>query len=82
MQVSSADNHSKSGFKLHLAAKSEDLGYVRFLVERKNYNPVQRDQVGFAPFHMAAIVGNVQVLKYFINECNCKSKLYILTADC
>ena len=32
---------------------------------------MQRDQDGFTDLHRAAITGNMQVLKYFITECNC-----------
>ena len=47
------------------------LENVRSLVEKKNYKPMQRDHSGLTALHVAAIVGNVQVLKYFVTECNC-----------
>ena len=59
------------GLELHFAVTLGKLDDVRLLVENKQCKPMQRDQVGFAPFHMAAIVGNVQVFKYCVTECNC-----------
>ena len=32
---------------------------------------MQRGEHNFTPFHFAAMLGNVQALKYFITECNC-----------
>ena len=47
------------------------LKNVRYLVEKKHSNPMQRDHSGFTAFHVAAIEGKVQVFKYFVIECNC-----------
>ena len=63
---------SGSDLELHYAAAVGDMEHVRLLTENKHCDPMlQRDKNGFAAFHMAAIVGNVQVLKYFITECDC-----------
>ena len=62
---------SWSSLELHHAAAVGDFEYVRLLVEKKHYSPMQKDENRFAAFHVAAIVGNVQVLKYFIAEGNC-----------
>ena len=51
----------------HAVAKVED---VKYLVEKKHYNPLQKDQCDLTPFHVAAITGNLQVFKYFITERN------------
>ena len=63
-------HRSGSSLELHHAVAMEQLDFIRFLVE-KHCNPMQRDQHGITPLHVAAIVGNVKVLKYFIAECNC-----------
>ena len=45
---------------LHHAAAKGHLEDVRYLVENKKYNPLLIDyQRGIAPFHVAAITGNV-----------------------
>ena len=70
--VESASLHkSGSGLELHHAVAMGQLEYVRFLVEKKHYNPMERDQDGISPLYLAAIVGNVQVFKYFINNNYC-----------
>ena len=70
--VERASSHDfMSGLQLHWAVIMEQMEYVRFLVEKKHCNPIQRDQHAVAAFHVAAIVGNLQILKYFITECNC-----------
>ena len=61
---------SWSNLELHHAVAVGELEIVRFLVEKNNCNPMQRDPVGFTPLHVAAITGYVEVLKYFITECN------------
>ena len=62
---------SRSGLELNFAAAMGNLEYVRFLVEKKHCNPMQRDLAGSAAIHMAAITGNVEVFKYLITERNC-----------
>ena len=47
---------SGSGLELYSAVVMGQLQYIKFLVERKNCNPMQRDHSGFASFHVAAIV--------------------------
>ena len=60
-----------SDLELHHAVVIERLEDVKFLVEKKHCNPMQRDQHGFAPIHIAAVVGSVQILDYFVNsDCN------------
>ena len=60
-----------SGLELHHAVAMEKLDDVKFFVEKKHYNPMQRSQHGFAPIHIAAVVGSVQLLDYFVNNgCN------------
>ena len=42
---------SWSGLEIHHAAAKQQLKDVRFLVEKKHCNPMQRDPVGFAHLH-------------------------------
>ena len=60
---------SGSSLELHFAVAVGQLEHVKYLVEKKHCNPMQRDQNGFASFHGAAITGNVELFKYFITEC-------------
>ena len=70
--VETASSHNSVGdLELHHAVAMQQLENVRFLVEEKQYNPMQRNQAGFAPIHVAAIRGDVQMLKYFITDCYC-----------
>ena len=70
--VETASSHKYgSGLELSFAVAMGHLEYVRFLVEKKNYNPMQGGQSGFASFHLAAVKGNVEVFKYFVTQCNC-----------
>ena len=70
--VETASSHkSGSGLELCFAVAMGQLQYIKFLVEKKNCNPMQRDHNGFASFHVAAVKGNVEIFKYFITECNC-----------
>ena len=63
---------SGSDLELHHAASEGQLENVRFLVEKKHYNPMQRDdQCEITALHIAVIVGRMDILKYFITECNC-----------
>ena len=66
----------RTALVLHHAAAKGHLEDVRYLVEKKNYNPLLIDhRHAIAPFHVAAITGNVQVFKYFITVCNCNPEL-------
>ena len=62
---------SGSGLELHRAVATGQLEDVKSRVEKKHYNPMQKGEHNFTPFHFAVILGNVEVLKYFITECNC-----------
>jgi len=62
---------SGSGLELLNAVAVGKLEYVRFLVEKKYYNPMQGDQNGTSALHVAVLEGNMQILKYFITERNC-----------
>ena len=66
--VETASSHkSGSGLELHVAVRVGQLEHVRFLVEKKQYSPMQRNhEDAFAPIHLAAIKGDVQMFKYFI----------------
>ena len=59
------------GLELHLAVLNGQLETVKFLVEKNNCNPMQRDHEGISAVHMAALHGSLQVFKYFITERNC-----------
>ena len=69
----SSFHKSGSGLELHHAAAIGQLWYVRFLVEKMHYNPMQGDRKAydFTAFHVAAVTGNVQIFKYFVTERNC-----------
>jgi len=62
---------SGSGLELCFAVAMGHLEYIRFLVEKKNYNAMQKDQSGFTSFHLAAVKGNLEVFKYFVTQRNC-----------
>ena len=64
-------HESGKGLELHYAAAKGQFEQVRFLVEKKYYNPMQGGQNGISALHVAILKGNMQILKYFINECNC-----------
>ena len=66
----SSFHKSSSGLELHHASPVGQLEHVRFLVEKKDFNPNQHVHDNTA-FHIAAITGNLQILKYFITERNC-----------
>ena len=66
---------SGSGLELHFTVVMGELKDVKYLVEKKNCNPMQRDQNGFASFHVAATVGNFHAFKYFITESNCQPSM-------
>ena len=51
---------SGSTLVLHHAVAKGHMKDVRYLVEKKHYNPLQKDQRDITPFHVAAITGNVQ----------------------
>ena len=59
-----------SGLELLNAVAVGQLEYVRLLVEKKYYNPMQV-QNGTTAIHVAVLKGNMQILKYFITERNC-----------
>ena len=61
-------HESESGLELHHAVAMGDLEYVRLLIVTQCR---EMRMPSFTTFHVAAIVGNVEVLKYFITECNC-----------
>ena len=65
-----SSNKSDIGSVLHWVAAVGQLD-VKYLVEKKNCNPMQKNDTGSTALHMAAITGNVDVFKYFISECNC-----------
>ena len=67
-----ASNHEHwSGLELHLAVLTGQLEAVKFLVEEKHFNPMQRPRRDINAVHMAALYGNLQVFNYFITERNC-----------
>ena len=70
--VETASSHKyEGGLKLHFAVAMGQFKDVKYLVEKKHCNPMQRDPFGITGLHMAAITGNMQVFKYFITEKNC-----------
>ena len=66
----SSFDKSGSGLELHRASAMGQLEYVRFLAEKKHYNPNQHVH-GITAIHMAALSGNLEIFKYFITEYNC-----------
>ena len=64
-------NKSDIGSELHWVAAVGQLEDVKYLVEKKQCNPMQKNHTGSTALHMAAITGNVDVFKYFITEGNC-----------
>ena len=72
MRVEGLVEISSLSGELHHAVEMGDLESVRFLVEQKHYKPMQRDnQFKITALHMAALLGKMQILKYFVTECNC-----------
>ena len=53
--------------ELHLAVVTGQLEAVKFLVEEEHFNPMQRPRRGINAVHIAALNGNLQVLKYFVS---------------
>ena len=73
LQVQGLVKTASAGNDLELTfvVTREQLEDVMHLAEKIHCNPMQRYRDSFAIFHVAAIVGNVQALKYFITEHNC-----------
>ena len=66
-----AETSSLSG-ELYCAVAEGELENVRFLVEKKHYNPMQRNNhFEITAFHLATLVGNIEIFKYFTTESNC-----------
>ena len=60
-----------SALELHLAVLTGQLEAVKFLGEEEHFNPMQRPRWDINAVHIAALHGNLQVLKSFITERDC-----------
>ena len=62
-----SSNKSDIGSVLHWVAAVGKLEDVKYLVEKKNCNPLmQKNHTGSTVLHMAAITGNGHVFKYLV----------------
>ena len=57
--------------KLHLASRRGDLEEVKWLTEKKGFNPLQKGKYGHNALHYAAWEGHVRVMKYYVEERRC-----------
>ena len=58
--VEAASVHQSGGsLEVHHAVFEENLEIVKFLVEKKNCNPMHRIQQGYTVLHMAAFRGHL-----------------------
>ena len=53
---------------LYFVAKSGDLEIVKFIVDKKHQNPLQKDKIENTALHAAAQGGCLDILKYLIDE--------------
>ena len=58
--------------ELHLASGSGDLKKVKEFIEKKQFDPLQKEgQLGANALHYSAWFGQLGVLRYFIEEKGC-----------
>ena len=57
---------------LHFAAISGCLESVQFLIKHCGFDPNLHNIEGLSPFFLACQFGEMSVIKYFIEDCNCE----------
>jgi ankyrin repeat protein len=63
---------SLGGLSLIQAAKNNDLNFLKTLYEKDKLDPNKADEEGNTPIFFAVLNGNIEMVKYLIEECNIK----------
>ena len=54
---------------LHLAAFGGKLDIVKYLIQKRGFDPVIKDRLDMTPLHSACASGQLKVVKFLVNEC-------------
>ena len=60
---------------LHINASKGNLKEIRTMIERGDYNPLNKDENGNTAIHCAAMNGHLHVVKYFVEDLGCNPTL-------
>jgi ankyrin repeat protein len=63
---------SLGSLSLIQAAKNNDLNFLKTLYEKDKLDPNKADEEGNTPIFFAVLNGNIEMVKYLIEECNIK----------